>query len=95
MEIKIKNITVNVDGQDFSFTAKSLVAEQAYDPKVDPEVQGKSLEDLQHGGGGNTIIVPAEEPATPVEVPVEVPVAEPVVEAPVEATNGAVEQTNG
>lgn len=69
-EVKIKNITVSVDGQDFSFTAKSLVAEQQYDAAKDPEVQGKGIEEVQVE-------------ATP-EAPAE-PVAEPQVEAPVEA----------
>ena len=81
MEVKIKNITVIVDDQEFSFSGKSIVPVVEYNPETDPEVQGKSLEDAQ--AENVPVVEPTPEvPAEPV-VPEATPaVVEPVAEVP-------------
>lgn len=84
-EVKIKNITVEVDGQDFSFSARSVAAVVEYDPATDPEVQGKSLEDVSTETASvalpvdpatstETVTVP-ETPTEPVDAEVAAPAA--------------------
>lgn len=63
-EVKIKNVTVVVDGQEYSFSGRSVSIETPYDAAKDPEVQGKSLEDVQSA----PIEVP-KEPEPVVEAP--------------------------
>ena len=57
-EVKIKNVTVVVDGQEYSFSGRSVAIETAYDPAKDPEVQGSGLSD----------VAPANETSTPSSV---------------------------
>lgn len=77
-EVKIKNITVVVDGQEYSFSSRSVVADIAYDPAKDPQVQGTGVADLQ----------PVVEIPAVVEPVVVAPVteAEPVVETPADTS---------
>lgn len=96
MEIKIKNITIIVEGQEYSFTSKSLLANTVYDAQVDPEVQGTGLADIKQSnetpdnGGtpdiGAENLVPTEESASSdaetetVAEPTATPAIEPLAE---------------
>lgn len=68
-EIKIKNITVVVDGQEHSFSSRSVVPNKPYDATKDPEVQGTGLADLQSSNetpdnGGTPAVGTEDTPAT-------------------------------
>lgn len=103
-EVKIKNITVIVGGQEFSFSGRSVISEKEYDPATDPDVQGKSLEDAQAENTPIPEVLPPTDtntgdgpiPTEAAQQPAEAP-ADPVVPeetAPVEPVPEEPAQTN-
>jgi hypothetical protein len=69
-EIRIKNISIIVDGQEYSFSGRSVVSNQKYDAAKDPEVQGTGLADLKQSDETSTEIAPVEpQPASGAPVP--------------------------
>lgn len=90
--MKIKNITVvNDEGQEFSFTSKSLVEVAPYDASKDPEVQGKGLADITPEVPSAPVEAPEQPEIAPTDVPATETVSEPVAEPAVAPTEPMVE----